>query len=80
MTTTLQVRVDKNLKEEFLKASKEKWLDGSMLIRHFMASFTKQPEIVQFNIDEWFFDEIMSDKKITKKLKNISHKLDEIWF
>ncbi len=78
--TTYQIRVDKELKENFLKTSKEKWLDWSMLIRYFMQSYTKKPEIVNFAIEEDFLDWIMEDKKIVSKLNKISDKLDEIWF
>jgi antitoxin component of RelBE/YafQ-DinJ toxin-antitoxin module len=78
MTTTLQIRVEEDLKKKFLDASKEKGLDGSMLIRHFMASFTKQPGIVNFDIEESFFDEMMNDKEIVNKLEKVSNKLDQI--
>lgn len=80
MTTTLQIRVDEQLKREFLDASKQKWLDGSMLIRYFMKSFTNQPEIVNFNIQESFFDNMLEDEPIVSKLDKISDKLDSIWF
>ncbi len=80
MTTTFQIRVDKELKNKFLKISKEKGLDWSMLIRYFMKSFTSKPEIVNFNIQDSFFDWIMKDKTIKSKLEKISNKLDNIWF
>jgi uncharacterized membrane protein len=80
MTTTYQIRLDKELKESFLKTSKNKWLDWSMLIRYFMQSYTKKPEIVNFSINEDFLDWIMEDKIIVSKLNKISDKLDEIWF
>ena len=80
MTTTFQIRVDEKLKNEFLIASKDKWLDWSMLIRYFMKSFTNKPEIVNFDIQDSFFDSMMNDNKITLKLEKISNKLDKIWF
>ncbi len=80
MTTTLQIRVDEKLKKEFLSKSKEKWLDWSMLIRYFMQSFTAKPEIVNFDIQDSFFDSMMNDKQIVSKLEKISDKLDKIWF
>mgnify|MGYP004007384559 CR=1 FL=1 len=80
MTTTFQIRVDQKLKNDFLTTSKEKWLDWSMLIRYFMKSFTAKPDIVNFDIQESFFDSMMSDKQITSKLEKISTKLDNIWF
>ena len=80
MTTTLQIRVDEDLKKEFLSISKEKWLDWSMLIRYFMKSFTNKPEIVNFDIQDSFFDSMMNDNQITSKLEKISDKLDKIWF
>lgn len=80
MTTTFQIRVDQDLKNDFLTASKEKWLDWSMLIRYFMKSFTNKPEIVNFDIRESFFDSMMNDKQIISKLEKISDKLDKIWF
>lgn len=80
MNTTFQIRVDDDLKKEFLSVSKEKWLDGSMLIRYFMKRFTNHPEIINFDIQESFFDDMMNDKKIVNKLEKISDKLDTIWF
>ncbi len=80
MTTTFQIRVDENLKKDFLTASKEKGLDGSMLIRYFMTSFTKKPEILNFDIRESFFDDMIQDKQIVAKLEKVSDKLDKIWF
>lgn len=79
MTTTLQIRVDEKLKKEFLRASREKWLDGSMLIRYFMKSFTNKSEIVNFDIQESFFDDMLEDTTIAWKLEKISDKLDSIW-
>jgi len=80
MTTTFQIRVDENLKKEFLDASKKKGLDGSVLLRYFMTSFAKQPDIVNFDIQESFFDDIMKDKTIVAKLEKVSDKLDTLWF
>ncbi len=80
MTTTFQIRVDEDLKNEFLIASKNKWLDWSMLIRYFMKSFTNKPEIINFDIRDSFFDSMMNDSQITTKLEKISNKLDKIWF
>jgi len=56
MTTTYQIRLDKELKDNFLKTSKQKGLDGSMLIRYFMQTFTTKPEMINFNIEDNFFD------------------------
>jgi len=80
MTTTYQIRVDKQLKNTFLKKSKEKWLDGSMLIRYFMENFVDKPEIVNFTIDDKLFNWLMEDKEIISKLSKISNKLDSLWF
>jgi hypothetical protein len=43
-----------------------------------MKSFTAKPDIVNFDIQESFFDSMMSDKQITSKLEKISTKLDNI--
>ncbi len=80
MTTTYQIRVDEHLKDDFLKKSKEKWLDGSMLIRYFMQTFTTKPEMINLNIEDNFFDWIMQDKEVISKLTKISNKLDSLWF
>ena len=80
MTTTYQIRLDEKLKENFLKTSKQKGLDGSMLIRYFMQTFTTKPEMINFNIEDTFFDWIMQDKNVLSKLNKISNKLDELWF
>ena len=80
MTTTYQIRLDKKLKDNFLKTSKQKWLDGSMLIRYFMQTFTTKPEMINFNIEDNFFDWIMQDKNVLSRLNKISNKLDKLWF
>lgn len=80
MSTTFQIRVDEKLKKEFLEASRKKGLDGSVLLRYFMTSFTKQPDIVNFDIQENLFDDIMKDKNIVAKLEKVSDKLDTLWF
>lgn len=80
MTTTLQIRVDEKLKKDFLQKSRDIWLDGSMLIRYFMTSFTKKQDIVKFKIKNDFYEDLLKDKKIVNKLEKISNKLDEIWF
>lgn len=80
MNTTLSLRVNEELKRNFLSSTKAKWLDWSALIRHFMEQFTKNPEIVKFEIEESVFDEVLKNPKINKKLEKISDKLDEIWF
>ncbi len=80
MTTTFQIRVDEDLKKDFLEASKKKGLDGSVLLRYFMTSFTNQPDIVNFDIQESFFDDMMKDKNIISKLERVSDKLDTLWF
>jgi len=43
-----------------------------------MKSFTNKPEIVNFDIQESFFDSMMNDKQIISKLEKISDKLDDI--
>ncbi|MDQ7009829.1 MAG: hypothetical protein Q9M94_06050 [Candidatus Gracilibacteria bacterium] len=78
--TTYQLRLDSELKENFLRISKEKGLDGSMVIRYFMQKFTDKPEIVKFEIDNDFMDGIMGDKEVVLKLNKISDKLDKIGF
>ncbi len=80
MDTTFSIRLDKELKDDFMKATKQKGLDGSVLLRYFMQSFSQKQDMVQFDIEEEFFDSIFQDKKIQAKLWKISNKLDEIWF
>ena len=76
--TTFQIRVDKDLKDQFLLTSKKKGLDGSVLIRYFMETFTQKPDIVQFHIQEDMFDHLLENQNIRKKLKKVSHKLDTL--
>ncbi|MCH2188931.1 hypothetical protein MK079_03820 [Candidatus Gracilibacteria bacterium] len=78
--TTFQIRVDKDLKDQFLLTSKKKGLDGSVLIRYFMETFTQKPDIVQFHIQEDMFDHLLENQNIRKKLKKVSHKLDTLGF
>ena len=80
MTTTYQIRLDEKLKDNFLQTSKQKGLDWSMLIRYFMQTFTAKPEMINFNMDDNFFDWIMQDENVVSKLNKISNKLDKLWF
>lgn len=80
MTTTFQIRVDEELKKDFLKKSRSIWLDWSMLIRYFMTSFTEKQDIIRFKVKNDFFKDLIKDKKIINKLEKISDKLDSIWF
>jgi len=68
MDTTFSIRLDKELKDDFMKATKQKGLDGSVLLRYFMQSFSQKQDMVQFDIEEEFFDSIFQDKKIQAKL------------
>jgi hypothetical protein len=43
-----------------------------------MKSFTNKPEIVNFDIQNSFFESMMNDTQITSKLEKISNKLDKI--
>ena len=45
-----------------------------------MSSFTNKPDIVSFDIQESFFDDLMKDKEIVAKLEKVSDKLDTLWF
>lgn len=80
MNTTLSLRVDEQTKKKFLAISKAKGIDGSALLRYFMEQFTKNPDIVKFEIEEDFFDQAIKNNKIKTKLEKISDKLDELWF
>jgi len=80
MNTTFSIRVDSKIKKSFLASSKAKGLDWSSLIRYFMDQFSKNPDIVKFEIDENIFDEALKNPKINKKLEKISGKLDNLWF
>ena len=80
MNTTFSIRVDEKTKKSFLESSKSKWVDWSVLIRYFMEQFSKNPDIVKFEIEEDFFSDAIKNSKIKSKLEKISDKLDEIWF
>jgi hypothetical protein len=43
-----------------------------------MDQFSKNPDIVKFEIEENIFEEALKNPKINKKLEKISDKLDEI--
>ena len=79
MNTTLSIRVDNRLKQSFLKTSKERWLDGAVLIRRFMERVSSDPSAVTFDIDDTVFDAVFSKLEITSKLEKISDKLDVLW-
>lgn len=80
MNTTLTIRLPLDLKEDFLKKSKENWVDGSLLLRHFISRYNQNPKIAGLNIDEDEFDYIL-DETLVKIFddKKIKWKLSEIW-
>lgn len=80
MNTTFSIRIDEQLKKSFLSTTKERWLDGSVLLRHFMEKVTKNPSLIQFDIWEEVFDDLFKQKSVTDKLEKVSDKLDAIWF
>ncbi len=80
MNTTFSIRVNQELKKTFLATTKERWLDGAVLLRYFMEKITKSPNLIQFDIDENIFDDLFKQKSVVKKLEKISDKLDSIWF
>ncbi len=80
MNTTFSVRVEDDLKKKFLEKSKQSGFDGSSLLRYFMKTYVEKDNIVSIDIDEKLFDEMFQDIVITKKLKKVSSKLDEVWF
>lgn len=80
MNTTFSIRVNNELKKSFLSKTKERWLEWATLIRYFMEKFSKNPDIVKFDIDDNIFDDLLKDKSTVSKLEKISDKLDSIWF
>ncbi len=80
MNTTFSVRVDQKLKNSFLTKTKERWLDGSVLIRYFMEKYNTNPDIVKFDIDDTAFDDMFKNKEVIDRLWKISNKLDKLWF
>lgn len=80
MDTTLSIRVDKKLKQEFLSKTKERWLEWAVLIRYFMEKVSSEPSVIRFDLDERIFDELLKDPSVTSRLEKISSKLDDLWF
>ncbi|NDK08767.1 hypothetical protein EOM39_06020 [Candidatus Gracilibacteria bacterium] len=80
MNTTISVRVNQQLKKTFLTKTKERGLDGSVLIRYFMEKYNSNPDIVKFDIVENAFDDIFKNEEVKSKLKKISNKLDKLGF
>ncbi len=80
MNTTFSIRINNDLKTSFLSKTKERGLDWSTIIRHFMEKFNSNPDIIQINIDDNIFDDLFENKTSVSKLEKISDKLDSIWF
>lgn len=80
MNTTFSIRVNDKLKKTFLSKSKERWLEWATLLRYFMEKFNSNPDIVKFDIDDNFFDDLFTNKNTVTKLEKLSDKLDKIWF
>ena len=80
MSNTLTIRVDEQLKKEFLKNSKNNWFEASFLLRYFMMKYNENQEIIKLEVDGDIFDGIFKVPKINKSMEKLSGKLDEIWF
>lgn len=80
MNTTFSIRVDEQLKKSFLEKTKSRWIDWSVVIRHFMQKISANPELIKFDIEDEVFYDILKNKSTKNKLIKISSKLDELWF
>lgn len=49
MNTTFSIKLDKELKKNFLIKAKEKWLNWSIIIRSFMEKVISNPDILKSN-------------------------------
>ena len=80
MDTTISIRVDSKLKKSFLLKTKERWLEWAVLIRYFMEKVSANPQVIQFDLDDKIFDDMLNDTTVLSRLEKISDKMDSLWF
>jgi hypothetical protein len=61
MSTTFSIRLDNKLKDNFLKNTRSRWLDGWTILRYFITIYNKNPNIIQFWIDEDNWNNIIKE-------------------
>lgn len=64
MNTTYSMRVENELKKQFLEKSKKSGVDGSTLVRYFMKSYVERDDVVSIDIEEKLFDDMFQNRKV----------------
>jgi hypothetical protein len=80
-TTSFSVRVENDLKNDFLSTAEKMGINGGMIIRQFMRDFTKkQKSIASLSIDDAYLDELLRSPSIRKKMEKLSDALTSVGF
>lgn len=72
MTTSLLVRVNKDIKTQFEAQAKRQGVSMTFLLKTFMETYIDNPQIVRSCIDEELLDELWSSKENESSLQQLS--------
>jgi len=57
--STISLRIDENLKQQFNDVTESIWIDSSTALRFLISKVVKNPEIIQLNLDEELLSDVM---------------------
>ncbi|MCA9378624.1 hypothetical protein KC711_07230 [Candidatus Peregrinibacteria bacterium] len=77
MNTSLLVRVNKDIKEQFEAQAKRQGVSMTFLLKTFMETYIENPRIVRSVIDEEVLDTLWLSEKADHSLKSLSSTLRE---
>jgi antitoxin component of RelBE/YafQ-DinJ toxin-antitoxin module len=75
MNTSLLVRVNKDIKEQFEAQAKNQGVSMTFLLKTFMETYIENPQIVRSCIDEELLDEVWNSKKVQDSVRQLSSTL-----
>lgn len=79
MNTTYSMRVENDLKKQFLEKSKSEWFEGSALLRYFMKSYVERDGVVNIDIEEKIFDEMFQSPEFIAGFTEMSQAMRKAW-
>jgi len=57
--STISLRIDENLKQQFNDVTESIWIDSSTALRFLISKVVKNPEIIQLNLDKELLSDVM---------------------
>lgn len=74
------IRLDNDLKMNFLSKSRKMGLSWWVILRNFMQDFCERENIFEFNLKADYMDELVNRVSVKQNIWELSSELDKIWF